>query len=173
MKKLLLFIFIISSFSALAQKKSKNGIIYKEHPYIAIVQQLAVLYEKGDTAAMAKFYADSAQVYGMTRYNVDTSKVAQWSVPPGKSLKAAELGWREIFDNWGQIKMQPIGAPDGLDYSNARFMVQSWWLFSLVNKKTKKTAKVEMVLFDIFNPDGKIAVQIGFYDPTSIIDAMK
>jgi hypothetical protein len=30
-----------------------------------------------------------------------------------------------------------------------------------------------MVLFDIFNGDGKIAVQVGFYDPTSLLLAMK
>ena len=30
----------------------------------------------------------------------------------------------------------------------------------MVNKKTGKTAAVEMVLFDMFNKDGKIAVKI-------------
>ena len=172
MKKLLLIILICSNV-AIAQKKVKNGVIYKEHPYIEAVKQLAALYEKGDADAMAKFYADSALAYGMTRYNVDTSKVAQLSVPPGKSLAGVKAGWQNIFDNWEQIKMRPIGTPDGLAYDNQPFMVQSWWLLTLVNKKTKKVAKVEMVLFDQFNKDGKIAIQIEFYDPASLLAAMK
>ena len=96
MKKLLLIIFICSNV-AIAQKKVKNGIIYKEHPYIETMKQLAALYEKGDADAMEKLYADSALAYGMTRYNVDTSTVAQPSVPPGKTLVGAKAGWQNIL----------------------------------------------------------------------------
>jgi hypothetical protein len=173
MKKLLFILLAAFCFSAYGQKKVKNGTIYKEHPYIEIVKQLAVLYEKGDADAMAKFYADSARVYGMTRYAVDTSKVAQWSVPPSKNLSDAKAGWLQVFDKWEQIKMRPVGPPEGLDHIDSPFAVQSWWLFTLVNKKTKKIAKVEMVKFDLFNKDGKIATQIEFYDPTSLLEAMK
>ena len=173
MKKLLLLALIACSVSAFAQKKVKNGIIYKEHPYIEIVKQVAALYEKGDTAAMARLYADSAQVYGMTRYSVDTSKVAQWSVPPSKGLAGAKAGWQQIFDNWDQIKMRMIGNPEAMAYDDSPFSVQSFWLFTMVNKKTKKIAKVEMVLFVLFNKAGKIATQIEFYDPTSLMAAMK
>lgn len=173
MKKLLLIILIAAPVVAFAQKKVKNGTIYKQHPYIEVVKQLAALYEKGDATGMAKLYADTARVFGMTRYNVDTTHVAQWSVPPGKELSGARAGWQQVFDNWEQIKMRPMGTPDGLEYNDSPFTVQSWWLFTLVNKKTKKTAKVEMVLFDLFNADGKIGTQIEFYDPTSLIAAMK
>lgn len=164
---------IACSVSAFAQKKVKNGIIYKEHPYIEIVKQVAAMYERGDTAAMAMLYADSAQVYGMTRYSVDTSKVAQWSVPPSKGLAGAKAGWQQVFDNWEQIKMRMIGVPEAMAYDDSPFSVQSFWLFTMVNKKTKKVAKVEMVLFVLFNKAGKIATQIEFYDPTSLIAAMK
>lgn len=172
MKKLLLIILIAGSVSAFGQKV-KNGVIYKEHPYINIVKQLAGLYEQEDIAGMAKLYADTAKIYGMTRYHVDTAQVAQWSVPPPKGLAGAKAGWQQVFDNWEQIKMRPIGTLDGLAYANGAFTVQSWWLFTLVNKKTKKVAKVELVLFTQFNKEGKIATQIEFYDPTSLLDAMK
>ena len=89
MKKLLLIVLIACSLQAFAQNKIKSGILYSQHPYIEVVKQLAVLYEKGDAAGMEKLYADTAQVYGMTRYDVDTAKVAQWSVPPAKR-KAGE-----------------------------------------------------------------------------------
>jgi hypothetical protein len=173
MKKLLLIILIAFPVVALAQQKVKNGTIYKAHQYIEIVKQIAVLYEKNDGAGMAKFYADSVHVYGMTRYQVDTTKVAQWSVPPSKGLSGAKAGWQQVFDNWEQIKMRSIGEPSAYEYNDSPFTVQSFWLFTLVNKKTKKVAKVEMVLFARFNKDGKIATQIEFYDPTSLMAAMK
>lgn len=68
MKKLLFIAFIISN-TAFAQKMVKNGTIYKEHPYIEIVKKLAALYEHGDANGMAKYYADTAHLYGMTRYS--------------------------------------------------------------------------------------------------------
>ena len=161
------------SVSAFAQKKVKSGVIYSEHPYIEVMRHFAALYEKGDASAMVKLFADSAKIYGMMRYAVDTTKAAQWSVPPPKTLAEAKAGWQQVFETWGQMKMRPIGTPDGLEYNSARFTVQSWWLITLTNRKTKKVAKIEMVLFDIFNKDGKIAVQIGFYDPTSLLISMK
>jgi hypothetical protein len=173
MKRLLLIILIACSLPAFAQNKVKSGTIYSQHPYIEIVKQLAVLYEKGDAAGMEKLYADTAQVYGMTRYNVDTTKVAQWSVPPPKRLSVAKAGWRDVFENWEQIKMRLIVPPEGLEHTGGTFSVQSFWLFTLVNKKTKKVAKVEMVVFHVFNKAGKIATQVEFYDPTSLLAAMK
>jgi hypothetical protein len=172
-KKLLLVMLVAVSVSAFAQKKVKSGIIYSEHPYIETMRRFATLYEKGDAAAMARLFADSAKIYGMMRYAVDTTKAAQWSVPPPRTVAEAKAGWHQVFETWGQMKMRPIGTPDGLEYNNTRFTVQSWWLITLTNRKTKKVAKIEMVLFDIFNTDGKIAVQIGFYDPTSLLISMK
>ena len=82
MKKLLILILVAGCVNAFAQKKVKSGTIYSEHPYIETMRRFAVTYEKQDTAAMGRFFADSAKIYGMTRYAVDTSKAAQWSVPP-------------------------------------------------------------------------------------------
>jgi len=173
MKKLLILILIAGCVNAFAQKKVKSGIIYSEHPYIETMRRFALTYEKQDTAAMGRFFADSAKIYGMTRYAVDTSKAAQWSVPPPKTVAEAQAGWQQVFETWEHITMKPIGVPDGLEYNKNRFTVQSWWLITLTNKKTQKVAKIEMVLFDIFNTHGKIAIQIGFYDPTSLLIAMK
>ena len=173
MKKLLIVILVACSVSAFAQKKVKNGVIYSEHPYIEVMRQFARLYEQHDTAAMGKLFADSAKIYGMMRYAVDTTKAAQWSVPPPRTVAEAKAGWEQVFETWEHFSMKPIGTPDGLEYNKTRFTVQSWWLITLTNRKTKKVAKIEMVLFDIFNTDGKIAVQIGFYDPMSLLIAMK
>lgn len=173
MRKLLLILMIACTVQASGQKKIKAGIIYKEHPYIETVRRLARLYEQGDAEALVKMYADTAKIYGMTRYSVDTSVVAQLSVPPSKSLAEAKAGWKHVFENWEHIKMREIGEASGLEYTHSPFTVQSFWLFTLVNRKTKKVAKVEMVLFAQFNKAGKIGTQIEFYDPASLIAASK
>lgn len=94
-------------------------------------------------------------------------------LPKSKALAEAKNGWQQIIDSWDHIKMTPLSPPDGLAYTDAPFTVQSWWLITLTNKKTGKTAATEMVLFDMFNKDGKIAVQLEYYDPTPLAVATK
>jgi hypothetical protein len=170
MKKLLL-IFAVYSSTAFAQKEVKNGAVYKEHHYIEIVKQLAADYEIGDANAMAKYFADNSVIYGMSRYK--PAKQKPNVVETGKSLAEAKAGWQQVIDNWEKIKMQPISAPEALQYDNGVLKVQSYWLISMINKKTKKAAAVQMVLFDWFNKDGKISTQQEYYDPTSMVAAMK
>ncbi|HEY8782450.1 MAG TPA: nuclear transport factor 2 family protein [Mucilaginibacter sp.] len=172
MKKLSLIILICSN-TAFAQNAMKKGITYKQHRYIEIIKQLAVLYEKGDVDAMAKVYADTARILGMTRYNPDTSRSGKSAQVNGKSVAQAKAGWKNIFENWEGIKMRLIEDPDGLDYAGAPFKVQSSWKLTLVNKRTKKAATTEIILFDWFNKDGKIACQTEYYDPASFIAAMQ
>jgi hypothetical protein len=172
MKKLFVLLAIVSN-AAFAQKMVKNGVIYKEHPYIEIVKKVAGLYEQGNAGGMAKYYSDTAHVYGMTRYNPDTGLMKKHLMPKSKALAEAKAGWQQVIDNWDHIKMAPLGSPDGLAYADSPFTVQSWWLVTLVNKKTGKTAAVEMVLFDMFNKNGKIATQLEYYDPTPLTMAMK
>lgn len=172
MKKLTFIILLVSNV-AFAQKAIKNGTIYKQHPYIEVVKKLAQLYEQGDANSMANYYADTVHIYGMTRYSPDTGLMEKHMLPKSKALMEAKAGWQQIIDGWENIKMAPLSPPDGLQYDNAPFTVQSWWLLTLTNKKTHKTAATEMVLFDMFNKDGKIAVQLEYYDPTSLMMAMK
>jgi hypothetical protein len=171
MKKLLIALALLSN-AAFAQKIVKNGTIYKEHPYIEIVKKLAALYEKGDADGMASYYAPDAQLYGMTRYRTDSTVKVNHSVK-GKSLAEAKAGWQHVINDWESIKMTSEGAPDGLEYDNAPFSVQSWWELTLVNKKTKKTAVIEMTLFDSFNKQGKIETQLEYYDPAPLVAAMQ
>ncbi|HWD89862.1 MAG TPA: hypothetical protein VG367_17140 [Mucilaginibacter sp.] len=176
MKKLAFVLVILSNATfaqKMSQKMAQNGVIYKQHPYIEIIKRLASLYEKGDADGMAKYYADTAHLYGMTRYNPDTSLLEKHLMPKAKAVMEAKVGWQQIIDGWENIKMTPLSPPDGLQYANSQFTVQSWWLLTLTNKKTHKTAATEMVLFDTFNKDGKIAVQLEYYDPTSLMMAMK
>ena len=172
MKKTLLIAALLCSSFAFAQKREKNGTIYKRHPYIDVIKSLASLYQKGDADGMTRYYADTVKFFGMSRYKVDSTMTRKRLSENSKNLMEAKAGWQQIIDGW-DIKMVFLDEPVGLEYANAQFAVQSWWELTLVNKKTKKTAVVQMVMLDIFNKDGKIGRQIQCYDPTPLIIAMR
>jgi hypothetical protein len=160
MKKLLIAVFTLLACNAFAQGPQKNGTIFKDHPYITIVNNSNDLFLKQDWDGMAKLYADTAKFY-------DPSSTK------GISLTDEKKGWADIYNGWEQISVTKQGYPDGLQYDKDPFTVQSWWAITAVNKKTKKTAKVYMVMFDEFNKDGKIARELSYYDQTPFIEASK
>jgi ketosteroid isomerase-like protein len=160
MKKLLTIAFMALTVSSFAQTVVKNGTIYKEHPYITAVNDLTAAFAKGDTTAVIKYYADTAKFY-------DSSS------PKKMTLAQTRADWQKLFANWDQITIKAMGYPDGLEYSSDPFTVQSWWVVTGVNKKTKKAVKFYQVIFDLFNKDGKIAVESSYYDTSGIIEAMK
>jgi len=159
MKKLILLAFMALSVSSFAQTV-KNGTIYKSHPYITIVNALNNMFPKGDTIGMSKYYADTAKFYDSPD-------------PKRYSLKQAISNWHHIYEDWEQISLKAEGYPDGLEYTGDAFTVQSWWKISCVNKKTKKKADFEQVIFDTFNKDGKITSELSYYDTSSIMAAIK
>ncbi|MDB5022587.1 MAG: hypothetical protein JWP78_342 [Mucilaginibacter sp.] len=158
MKKLLLAVLMACCVSAFAQTSQKNGTLYKTHPLIDVSNTLLSLYQKGDVDGMVKLYADTAKFYGP-------------GSDKGSTLAQEKDHWKQIFNEWGDIKLKIQGYPDGLDYTKEGFIVQSWFAFSAVNKKTQKTAKSNMVLFLSFNKDGKITSDLIYYDPSAIIAA--
>ncbi len=160
MKTLLIVLFSLLACGADAQTMQKNGTIYKEHPYIDVVNKSVDLFLKNDWDGYAKLYADTAKFYDPSsakRFNLDTVKKS----------------WAYIKNNWDQLTVTKQGYPDGLQYEKDPFTVQSWWVVTAVNKKTKKTAKFYLVQFDEFNKDGKINLEMSYYDQTPLINAMK
>jgi len=160
MKKLFILAFTLLAGTSFAQEMQKNGTLYKEHPYITIVNNSMASFLKQDWDGMAKLYSDTVKFYDP-------------SSPKAYGLTDAKKGWLDVYNGWEQITVTKQGYPDGLQYDKDPFTVQSWWSISAVNKKTKKTAKVYMVQFDEFNKDGKIAREFSYYDQTPFIEAGK
>ncbi|WP_183556608.1 nuclear transport factor 2 family protein [Mucilaginibacter sp. SP1R1] len=160
MRNLLIVVFTLLACTTLAQTTTKNGTIYKDHPYITIVNTSNDLFLKQDWDGLSKLYADTAKFYDP-------------GSPKKMSLDEQKKDWADIVANWEQIKVVKVGYPDGLEYDKDPFTVQSWWKITAVNKKTKKTATFHMVQFDEFNKDGKIGVEFSYYDRTPLIEASK
>lgn len=173
MKKLL-FVLLLCSNTLFAQQMIKSGIIYREHPYIGVIQTLGKLYGQVDPESMAQLYADTAHFYGIIRYKPDTGRMSRLQSTKPKTLAEAKKGWQDLIDDWDGVTMVLARKPVGYEYTdNSSFTIQSWWLLTMMNKKTKKLAQVEMVLFDDFNDAGKISREMEYYDPTPLILAMK
>ncbi|MDN3549654.1 nuclear transport factor 2 family protein [Mucilaginibacter aquaedulcis] len=160
MKNLLILALMLMAGTTFAQDVLKNGTIYKEHPYITIVNNSTELFLKQDWDGLSKLYTDTVKFYDP-------------SSPNKISLADQKKGWADIAAKWEQIKVVKVGYPDALEYDHDPFTVQSWWKVTAVNKKTKKTATFHMVQFDEFNKDGKIAVEYAYYDQTPLIEASK
>jgi hypothetical protein len=163
MKKFLILILFCSN-AAFAQQMVRSGTIYSEHPYLTVVRRFARQYGQVNPDDMAQLYADTTHFYS-ARYSLS---------PKGASLNDAKKSWQDIIDNWQDVKMVLTKQPEGFEYTrNQVFIVQSHWSFSVVNKKTNKTASIEIFMIDEFNDAGKIAIQREYYDPTPLLEAMK
>jgi len=79
MKKLLLMLFVMVTCGAYAQTIQTNGTIYKEHPYITIVNHSNDLFVAQDWDNLAKLYADTVKFYdpsSIKKFGLDSAKKA-------------------------------------------------------------------------------------------------
>lgn len=162
MKKILIVVFSMITVCAIAQKPIKNGTIYKEHPYITVVNRSIEFFLSQNFKEFAKLYADSAKFY------------EPLSTKP-ENLANRIKSYMGFLKNWENVEMpkQKGSYPDGLEYDDGSFIVQSWWAEKAVNKKTGKTENTPFVVFDEFNKDGKIITETFYYDRSSIKAASK
>jgi len=163
MTKIFITLFSLISISSIAQKPVKNGTIYKEHPYITIINNNTDLLSKQDLTKWAESFADTVKFYNPMNYG-------------SKPLNLEELKQHiDLFLNdWSDISFtkQKGSYPDAFEWANdGGFKVQSYWLQSQTNKKTGKIAKFNYIQMDEFNKNGKIVEEKFYYDPTSLIDA--
>jgi hypothetical protein len=151
MKTLILSIaFALLGLSSYAQEET-NGTIYIKHPNIQVVYDAVKAYLNKDDAANRQIFSDTAKfIY---------SGLGDKPVGLDEILK----DWDNDFNYFDSIQMKQIGYPDYLHYKQGDAkIVQSWWDWSGISKKSGKKSVVNMVLFDWFNNDGKIVFEVGY-----------
>jgi len=159
MKKLILIALVTASIGAAAQTLETNGTIYKKHPYISAMESIQSALVKGDTVAMFKFYADTVHLVGST-----------WEVKGKPKMQAF---WHEMYKKWDVVSIKAEGYPDGFKYTSDPFMVAGTWGVTVVNKKTKKKVFFAEEVLELFNAEGKISVELLFFDTSTLIAASK
>jgi hypothetical protein len=164
MQKIFISIFTLLTCSASAQTIQKNGIIYKEHPYIDVVNNIISLYPKNSWDELSKLYADTATFIDLRNYK-------QYRLDDAKKYWQ-NLGL-DLADNWEQLTIVKLGFPDGLAYEKDPFNVVAWFTVTMINKKTLKRARFTIVLNDVFNKNGKISSESFLCDIMPIMEAMR
>lgn len=150
-KTILSTCFVVFAVAAFSQEET-NGTIYIKHPYIQSVYDAAKAYLNKDDAANHKIYADTAKFW----YSGMGDK-------PMMGLNEMIKGWDNDFNYFDSLGLKEVGYPDYLHYTKGDAkIVQSWWNWSGISKKSGKKVVVSMVLFDWFNKDGKIVREIGY-----------
>ena len=68
------------------------------------------------------------------------------------------------------FKVKSVGYPDYLEYTKDDLgVVQSGWQWSGKSNKTGEIVKINYVLFDDFNKDGKIVFESNYGDSSKLI----
>ncbi|MGG9970660.1 hypothetical protein ACQ33O_02605 [Ferruginibacter sp. SUN002] len=151
-----LFFMTTATFS---QSIKKNGTVFIKHPYIKTVEKAMQAYLKKDDAANLKIYADTAKYWYSAMNN---------EKPMG--IKEAIKMWDTDFDYYDSIKLKPVGYPDYLEYVQGNVkIVQSWWEWSGISKKTGETLIINFVQFDWFNKAGKITFEAIYGDFSKMV----
>lgn len=145
MRKIILtatvFLFAIAGFS---QAEEKNGVIYIKHPYIDVVMKSSKAYAANDIATNKTLFSDTAR-FGVT------------GMPKMIKIDEAFKMWSNHFKLYDSIKVTQSGYPDYLHYVDGDAkVVQSWWYWSGISKKTGEKLRIFFVQFNAFNNDGKI-----------------
>jgi hypothetical protein len=152
MRKFIVFFSLLLLSAAGFSQEETNGTIYIKHPYIQVVYDEVKAYLNKDDAANRKIYADTAKFWYS---NMGDQKPI--------SLDEVLKSWDNDFNYFDSVDMKQVGYPDYLHYKQGDAkIVQSWWTWSGISKKSGKKVVVNMVLFDWFNDDGKVVFEAGY-----------
>ena len=138
-------------------QQQENGSIYIKHASIDAVNSSVKAYLAKDVEALKKIYSDTAKfwVSGMEKF-----------IPIADAMKM----WMTDFDYYVDIAQKEFGYPDYLHYKkDDSKVVQSWWTWSGKSKKTGEALKIQMVVFDDFDKNGKIVKEYIYGDFSKMV----
>ncbi|MEK9740459.1 MAG: hypothetical protein VW262_04665 [Flavobacteriaceae bacterium] len=136
---------------------TKNGTIYKDHPFIGVVRRMMSNFERGN---LENAYADF----------LPNARMFDSNMPFGESLSVEEhkKGNEELFKNFEILSVNEWGYPDLLEYNGDGYSLISWWVVILKNKKTNKETKVQLHNQLTLNNEGKILRSVDYYNGAAL-----
>lgn len=136
---------------------TKNGTIYKDHPFIGVVRRMMSNFERGN---LEDAYADF----------LPNARIFDSNMPFGESLSIEEhkKGNEELFKNFEVLSVNEWGYPDLLEYNGDGYSLISWWVVILKNKKTNKETKVHLHNQLTMNNEGKILRSVDYYNGAAL-----
>ena len=138
-----------------AYETKKNGVIYKDHPYVSKVRLLMQAYQEMDFEKARSLYNESTRFYDVMNSGIDEFK----------SLEEEFSGIGEYMSTYEIIDIRESGFPDALDYEGNGAVVISWWVFTFKNKKSGNVARIMQHLQHSFNEKGDIIREDYYFNP--------
>ena len=133
----------------------KNGVIYKDHPFISNIRLLIASMREMDIDKIRSFYSENARIYDvMNSGEFDFLTLDEEMANVENAFKAFEI-----------VYIQEIGYPDALAYEGNNVVIISWWKMRIKNKKSGKVATVMQHIQHTLNKEGKIVREDYYYNP--------
>lgn len=138
-----------------AYETIKNGVIYKDHPYVSKVRLLLQAYQDMDFEKVKSMYTESTQFYDVMNSGIDEFK----------SLDEEFATINDFMSTYEIVDIRESGFPDALDYEGNGAVVISWWVYTFKNKKSGNSATIKQHLQHSFNEKGDIVREDYYYNP--------
>lgn len=146
-----LTIVILLFTSIIYSQKTKNGVIYKDHPAITVVEAMMQAYFTGDEAKVSSYLSDDFRSFSGTSLNKDAE---------GRDKENFLGGVKWVKENWSytSYKRSPGAYPDALKYKDDvdGLWVQTWDHLKAIDNKTG--VRIDMPIHRLFTmtADNKI-----------------
>ena len=141
-----------------AYETKKNGVIYKDHPYVTKVRLLIQAYQAMDFEKVRSMYNESTRFYDVMNSGIDEFK----------TLEEEFSSIDEYMNAFEIIDIRESGYPDVLDYEGDGAVVISWWVWTFKNKKSGNVARIKQHLHHSFNENGDIVREDYYFNPASL-----
>ena len=141
-----------------AYETKKNGVIYKDHPYVTKVRLLIQAYQAMDFEKVRSMYNESTRFYDVMNSGIDEFK----------TLEEEFSSIDEYMNAFEIVDIRESGYPDVLDYEGNGAVVISWWVWTFKNKKSGNVARIKQHLHHSFNENGDIVREDYYFNPASL-----
>jgi len=141
-----------------AYETKKNGVIYKDHPYVTKVRLLIQAYQAMDFEKVRSMYNESTRFYDVMNSGIDEFK----------TLEEEFSSIDEYMNAFEIVDIRESGYPDVLDYEGDGAVVISWWVWTKKKKKSGNVARIKQHLHHSFNENGDIVREDYYFNPASL-----
>ena len=141
-----------------AYDTKKNGVIYKDHPYVTKVRLLYQAYKTGDVDEIKSHYTENTRFYNVMNSGIDEFK----------SLEEEFEQFNDYMEIYELMDIRESGFPDVLDYDGEGAVVISWAVLVMKNKKSGNIKRVMQHIQHSFNDKGEIVREDYYFNPSQL-----
>ena len=137
----------------LSRETIKNGIVFKDHPFINKLRMAWYNLEQGNIEATFKDYSPNAKIYDSNLIEKDFN-----------SLEEQMENVKNVFKTFDLLSIDEVGFPDYIDYEGSGGVVMSWCNMTMKNKKTGEIKVLKVHGQMSFNDSGSIVRENLYYN---------